>query len=25
MNVAAAMDLADADVAWDRICDGGPA
>ena len=25
MNVAAAMDLSDADVAWDRICDGGPA
>ena len=25
MNVAAAMDLTEADVAWQRICDGGPA
>lgn len=25
MNVAAAMELADADVAWQRICDGGTA
>jgi AcrR family transcriptional regulator len=25
MNVAAAMELTDADVAWERICDGGSA
>jgi AcrR family transcriptional regulator len=24
MNVAAAMDLSEADVAWQRICEGGP-
>jgi hypothetical protein len=25
MNVAAAMELSDADVAWELICEGGPA
>jgi AcrR family transcriptional regulator len=25
LNVAATMDLAEADVAWQRLCDGGPA
>jgi AcrR family transcriptional regulator len=25
LNVAAAMDLAEADVAWQRLCEGGPA